>query len=443
MNYRKLLEIPQNLSRRVSNRTLSWIALGLTLPCIGMVAAFALVPGVSVPEDAPRVEIVTRRLPLPELPPAIDGTRYWRDEAVRGGETVSRLLNRLGVRDSETRALIRQHELARPLLRLKPGATLSVQTDDDGKLYGLRFLDDDDNGEKTLVMLSRDGERWQVSADAARIEAVPTLRTLTVGRDPARALQRAHIPPEIGAQLGEMFADTADLARLRRGDRVELIYRTELYQGSPIATGPLLAARIARHGKTWQGYYFAHDSESGAYYDASGHALRQGFERTPVAGARISSGFGLREHPLLHSLRMHQGVDYAAARGTPVVAPADGVVVQAGQENGYGKLLRIRHSRSLTTLYGHLDDFAPDIRPGVAVRAGQLIGHVGSTGLATGPHLHFEVSLNGERIDPASGALQAPVLDAAQRLAFARDSAKLGRQLTLLDTIPGHVAQVD
>ncbi|WP_028535096.1 M23 family metallopeptidase [Paludibacterium yongneupense] len=444
MNYRKLLKIPQNLIRRLSSRTLNWLALGAALPCMGMVAAFALVPGTGEQQAEPRIEVVTRSLALPELHLDDDSTRYWRNEEVRNGETVSRLLNRLGVRDSETRALIHDRTLAHPLLRLKPGATLSVQTNDNGDLYGLRFLDDEDTGEKTLIMLNRQHDgRWQVSADPAQAQTVETLRTIAIGADPAHALSRARIPAEIGTQLSDMFSDAAGLSRLRPGDRVELIYRSELYQGSPIATGPLLAARVTRKGKTWQGYYFAHDSESGAFYDAAGHALKQGFSHAPVTGARISSGFGLRVHPLLHSLRMHEGVDYAAPTGTPVVAPADGVVAQAGEENGYGNRLLIRHSARLTTLYGHLNDFAPGIRPGVAVRAGQLIGHVGASGRVTGAHLHFEVSLNGERVDPTTGGLQAPRLDAAQRVAFARDSARLGRQLALLNNIPGHIAQVD
>ncbi|TCW31334.1 M23 family metallopeptidase [Gulbenkiania mobilis] len=443
MDYRKLLKIPQNGLGSLVNHQLGWFAVAASLPAFGMLTAFAVAPGSQMPEPAPAVQEITQRLALPDFKLNSSPTRYWREEPVARGETLSQLLHRLGIRDRDVASVLSTPSLSRNLLRLKAGATLSVQTNDQGELFAVRFLNDDENGEKVLVALEKAGERWQASAQAPETEATQTVRAVDVTSSLTGALARNDVPVEIRAQLAEIFSDQIDLNTLGRGDRVSLVYETLNYQGTPIATGNILAAEVEKAGQVYQAYYFAHGSEAGAYYDALGRPMKKGFSQQPVSDAPISSGFGLRYHPVLHALRMHEGIDYAAKIGAPVVAPSDGTVELAETQNGYGNVIELRHGSKLSTLYGHLSAFAPGLRPGKAVKAGEVIGYVGNTGRSTGPHLHFEVKVAGQPVDPATTALPTPGLTASERIAFRNDSLKLAGSLRLLRDIPVNVAQLD
>ena len=284
---------------------------------------------------------------------------------------------------------------------------------------------------------------WQASADPIATEAVQTVRSLLITRSVGAALAKAQVPRDIRAQLTEIFADQFNINSLGKGDRINLVYETLLYNGAPIAAGNLLAVEIQRSGKLHQAFYFAHDSESGAYYDALGKPIKQGFSHQPVANARISSGFGFRKHPILRSLRLHSGVDYAAASGTPIIAPADGTMVKVERQNGYGNMVEIRHNQKMTTLYAHMSRFAPGARSGKSVKAGEVIGYVGSTGRSTGPHLHFEVRINGQAVDPATNALPTPGLSATQLAEFKSGNQALTAHLKLLRELPTNIALLD
>lgn len=445
MDYRKLLQLPQSCVHRLINHHLSWLGLAATLPLFGLVTAFAVAPNGDKPEPQRiDVETVTQRLALPVYTSNISTTPYWRDEQIQRGETLGRLLNRLGVGDGEAQRFLNSSPLSRNLLKLKAGQTLSVQTNDAGELFGLRFLNDDENGEMVMVAIEKANGEWRASADPLETQAIQTMRSVSIESGSASvALSRAGVPSDIRAQLNEIFADRFDLASLKPGDRINLVFESLLFNGTPIANGNLLAAEIERSGQSYRAYYFAHDSESGAYYDENGNSIKKGFSQQPVSGARISSGFGMRYHPVLHSLRMHKGVDYAAGTGTPIIAPADGVITTAETQNGYGNVVVIRHNTKMSTLYGHMSRFAAGMRAGKSVKAGELIGYVGSTGRSTGPHLHFEVRINDEAVDPSTAALPTPGLSASQRLAFRQTSVKLSANLKLLRELPVTVAQLD
>ncbi|MEO4030476.1 M23 family metallopeptidase [Chromobacterium vaccinii] len=444
MDYRKLLHIPQKYASRLVNHHLSWLGIAACLPLLGTATAFAVANGAkeTLPEQV-RQQQVIERLALPEFHFADSQTRYWRDEAVKRGDTVARVLNRLGVRDNEARAFLYTSPVAKDLLKLKVGATLTVQTNDAGELFGLRFLQDDDNGEQLLVALEKRDGKWQASADPVAAESVETVRSITLKRNAAAELAAARVPADIRNQLSEVFSDQFELSSLKPGDRINLVYETMVYAGSSIASGNLLAVSIERAGKLHQAFYFAHDSESGAYYDSEGKPVKKGFSRQPVASARISSGFGLRMHPILRSLRMHSGIDYAASAGTPIVAPADGELVKVARENGYGNVVMIRHNAKLTTLYAHMRGFGKGIQAGGKVKAGDVIGYVGSTGRSTGAHLHFEVRVNDQPVDPATNALPTPGLSKTQLAQFDAKKQVLSARLDLLQNIPVNVAQID
>lgn len=443
MNYRKLLTFPQKWVARLINNPMTWLGLAASLPFTGALTAVAITQQTALPDRPPLTQQVTEALALPPLHASQGSSvRYWRDEVVQRGDTIARLLNRLGVGDGEATRFIHTSPLSRDLLKLKAGATLSVEVNDQGELFGLRFLNDDENGEKVLVMLEQRNGQWQASADAPQTETLQTVRSVVVRTSASGALAQARVPVEVRAGLSEIFADHLALSSLRPGDKINLVYETLQYKGAPLASGNILAAEIEHGGQTYQAFYFAHDTEAGAYYDANGKPLKKGFVMQPVS-ARISSGFGMRFHPILRTLRMHEGVDYAASEGTPIVAPSDAVVSSVSQQSGYGNVVTLKHSSKLSTLYAHMSRFQPGLQAGSRVKAGDVIGFVGTTGRSTGPHLHMEVLIDGQPVDPATTALPVPGLSSSQRLAFREGSVKLAANLKLLRDIPVSVAQLD
>lgn len=421
----------------------NWLAAAAVLPFLGVVTAVAVAPGQSEPAIV-AVKQVSEVLTLnPVLPAGKDNVRYWREERVQRGDTVSRLLSRLGVDSSEANRFIHNAPVSKDVLKLRAGATLSVEIDDSGELFGLRFLNDDENGEQVLVAIEKKDGQWQASAEAPETETIQTVRSVTLRTSASGALAQAGVPAEVRAQLSEIFSDQIDFTKLGKDDQINLVYETVYYKGSAIAAGNLLAAELVNRGQRYEAYYFAHDSETGAYYDGAGKPLKKGFSHQPVSNARISSGFGMRFHPILRSLRMHQGIDYAATTGTPIIAPADGTIQAMESQSGYGNVVILRHNQKLSTLYAHMSRFESKLKSGSQVKAGDVIGYVGSTGRSTGPHLHMEVRINGQAVDPSTTALPVPGLSASQRLAFRQQSVKLAAKLQLLRETPVAVAQSD
>ncbi|MDF0606448.1 M23 family metallopeptidase [Neisseriaceae bacterium TC5R-5] len=443
MRYHKLLSLPRQCVHKLINHHFNWLGLAAALPLFGMATAWAIVQGNDAVPPADLQQQITQQLALPAFQFTPSTSRYWRDESVQRGDSIARVLNRLGIRASEAQRLLQSSPLSKDLLKLKVGATLSVQTNDSGELFGLRFLNDDENGERVLVAIEQLNGAWRASAAQLTSETLQTVRVIQIGPSLTQAFNRAKVPTEVREQLSEIFADQFNLSSLKRGDRINMVYETQLYNGMPIAVGNVLAVELERSGQRFQAFYLAHDSESGAYYDGNGKPLKKGFSYAPVANARISSGFGLRQHPILQNLRLHAGVDYAAASGTPVFAPADGVIIKQTQENGYGNMLELRHNDKTTTLYAHLSQFAANSQMGRKVKAGEVIAYVGNTGRSTGPHLHFEVRINEQAVDPASNALPAPKLNPGQLARFKTSQQQTLAQLNLLREIPTNLASLD
>jgi murein DD-endopeptidase MepM/ murein hydrolase activator NlpD len=245
--------------------------------------------------------------------------------------------------------------------------------------------------------------------------------------------ERAGADPELMEQAASLFAKRLDLARdLAPGDRFRLVFRrTVTPAGDTVATGDLLCAEIASRDRITRLYAFD-DGGRTIFLDPTAAAAGGLLLRTPVAGARITSGYGMRLHPIFGYTRMHQGVDFAAPTGTPVVAAGDGVVLEAGPRAGYGNWLRIRHADGWDTAYAHLSGYAAGLRPGLAVRQGQVVGFVGESGEATGPHLHYEVWRGGVRVDPAT--VPGPTGPVLSGRALAQFSAQKARIDALLAT---------
>jgi murein DD-endopeptidase MepM/ murein hydrolase activator NlpD len=190
-------------------------------------------------------------------------------------------------------------------------------------------------------------------------------------------------------------------------------------QGETIYHGDIAFAALTLSGQRQALYRFTRDNGEEGFFDPSGKSARKALLRTPVDGARLSSGFGRRKHPILGYTRMHKGVDFAAPKGTPIYAAGSGTVDVAGRNGGYGKYVRIRHNGSYSTAYAHMNGFAKGIRRGTRVKQGQVIGYIGSTGSSTGPHLHYEVIRDGRQMNPMKVKMPAgPKLAGKERERF-------------------------
>lgn len=227
---------------------------------------------------------------------------------------------------------------------------------------------------------------------------------------------------ELAWTIADIFEYRIDMSReLQDGDAVRAVFERSRAPSGAVRIGAILAAGLERSGAELQAVRFTPQGEARAeYYDQDGRSLRASFLRAPLAFRRISSGFGMREHPILGDMREHKGTDYAAASGTPVRSVGDGVVVFAGPRGGYGNSIDVRHPNGFVTRYGHMRGFAAGIRTGTHVAMGETIGYVGVTGLTTGPHLHFEVLVGGVQRDPLR-ALQSsagPPLASGELAAF-------------------------
>lgn len=213
---------------------------------------------------------------------------------------------------------------------------------------------------------------------------------------------RSGIPSQIIGKMIRMYSFSVDFQRdIRRDDKIEILYDVyETEDGDAVRYGDILYANLSVSGKNIPLYRYEQSEGRAGYYDKDGKSIKKTLMRTPVDGARMSSGFGMRKHPVLGYNKMHKGVDFAAPIGTPIYAAGDGVLEEVGRKGAYGNYIRVRHTSSLKTAYAHMHKFAKGMRKGTRVQQGEVIGYVGSTGRSTGPHLHFEVVLNGQQVNP-------------------------------------------
>ncbi|HSC23971.1 MAG TPA: peptidoglycan DD-metalloendopeptidase family protein [Casimicrobiaceae bacterium] len=409
-------------------------ALAIAVLGLAGVAAFGITPDTTL--DAPQVRTISRTLPLPTVAvdePADD--RYWREERVERGDTIGSLLARASVVDPDALGFLRSDANARALYQLKPGRSLQVATDDDGRLQGLRFLAD--SGE--LLTISRAATGFVAARTAPPDDTRLTLRAGEIETTLFAAADAADLPDPITISLADIFGGQIDFYHdLRRGDRFAVLYETRYVDGEPVGTGRVVAAEFASGGRTLRAFLWRSPDGTESYYNEDGRNSRNAFLRSPMEFSRVTSGFTLaRLDPVLHTMRAHRGIDFAAPVGTPVRATADGVVTFVGQQTGYGNVIMVKHDGRYATVYAHLSRFSVDAREGTRVRQGQTIGFVGQSGWATGPHLHYELRVDNEPRDPLTVALPmaTPITD-EQRPAFASAIAPLAGELAVVRELP-------
>jgi murein DD-endopeptidase MepM/ murein hydrolase activator NlpD len=408
------------------------------LPFLGTLTAFGIAPDTVT--DTLERRTVIEAVTLPELqPPAPSAELFWREVRIERGDTIATLLQRLQIDEAGITQVLSRSKEARGLYRLVPGRTVRAQTTAAGQLVALRYLN-----AGQLLKIDRDGDQLLIQESAAETEARAYMRSGEIRSSLFAATDAAGISDAIAVQIAEVFSTDIDFHRdLRRGDRFSAVYEVHYHQGEPVRTGRLLSAEFINNGKTYQAVWFENPEGEGGYYTLDGKNIRKAFLRSPLEFSRVSSGFSpSRLHPVLQTWRAHKGVDYAAPTGTRVKATADGIVEFAGRQGGYGNLVVLRHQTRITTWYGHLSGFAQGIKKGRRVSQGEVIGYVGATGIATGPHLHYEFRINDVHQDPLRVAMPpAPPLAPQHRTAFEEIARPQGERLALMRDTPTTIAR--
>jgi murein DD-endopeptidase MepM/ murein hydrolase activator NlpD len=355
---------------------------------------------------------------------------FWRDERVQKSDSILSVLSRLQVDDADLVEFLQLSVRNRSLPAITAAKTISTAVDSSGAVIEARL-----DGDSWGYSISKHGSGFRILADVTHAERRVFVRSGSIDSSLFAATDSAGIPDSIAGDFAELFSGEVDLHRdIRRGDRFAVVYEMIYANGYAIRPGRILAAEFLNQGKRLQAIFFEGPDGDDGYFTPSGRSMRQAFLRSPLEFSRVTSGFSpSRLHPVLQVWRAHKGVDYGAPMGARVRSTADGVVVFAGWQNGYGKVVEIRHAGSFTTRYGHLSDFAPQLRRGTKVEQGSVIGFVGMTGLASGPHLHYEFHVNGVHADPQSAApQQGPSIAPALHETFLRRSTELLAQLQML-----------
>jgi murein DD-endopeptidase MepM/ murein hydrolase activator NlpD len=402
--------------------------------------AAGVVPNAPDNSDAP-VHSVLLDLAVPDLAHQVaqlsgQEQYYSSEEKVRSGDTLAALLTRLGVDDDDATRFIKSDPLAHTVMQLRPGKRLQAQTTADGELLQLSTTIADGDSEVKNLMITREGKQFKSFEMPATLERRIEMRSGEIRSSLFAATDAAQIPDGVASQLVEMFSTNINFASdLRRGDRFNVVYETFWHNGEPIRSGRVLAGEFDNAGNVYQSVWFnePNSKQGGGYYGFDGKSLKKAFLKSPLPFTRISSGFSMRLHPILGIWKQHTGVDFAAPTGTPIRASGDGVIEFVGTQTGYGNVIQIKHWGNYSTLYGHMSRFAAGIRKGTKVSQGDVIGYVGQTGWATGPHLHYEFRVNNVPRDPMSiDVPNAHPLAGAELQHFRAVSADMNRRLALL-----------
>lgn len=420
-------------------------------------AAFGVAP--MLPDPADQTQRIVTDLVAPQgLRDQLDALadhdlELWRSELTRANDNVDALLRRLGIVDAEAAAFLRSDPLARRLIDGRGGKMVQARAAANGALVELvaRYAAPDSaqrSPQFTRLTVSREQGRWVSRAELAPLVGQVRLASGTIRSSLFAATDEARVPDAVAVQMAEIFAADIDFHReLHKGDTFSVVYEALTADGEPVTwaptTGRVLSAEFVNGGKAHHALWYTDASGRGAYFGFDGQSKRRTFLASPMEFSRITSGFAMRMHPILQTLRAHRGVDYGAPSGTPVRSVADGVVEFAGWQNGYGNVVKVLHGHSRTTLYAHLSRI--DVRKNQAVDQGQHLGAVGATGWATGPHLHFEFQVNGEHVDPLSiaKASEPVTVDASSRAKFAALSRSARVQLDLAETLAGSRPQAE
>ena len=396
----------------LSTRSAWILQVGLLL----IVGALASVPRESelqaqIPQAQPAPVVSESVAPAPDQANLAFSTI---EVVVSRNDTMDQLFRRFELNLADLASLRGLPELRSQLDRLQPGELLRL-THRDGELVALeRKLSDSET-----LKVTRDEQGFISDVLENPLEVHTRTASATIDSSLFQAVANANLDERVAFELAEIFQYDIDFVLdIQSGDRFTVVYEEVFQDGERLRTGNVLAAKFINEGREYRAVRYVDDKGHGEYFTPDGRSLRKAFIRAPVQFSRVSSRFNpSRRHPVLNTIRAHRGVDYAAPVGTPVRAAGEGRVRFVGRQGGYGNVIELEHGSGVVTVYGHLSRFAAQMRRGQRVELGKVIGYVGKTGLATGPHLHYEYRIRGVHKNPQT----VPLPDAAPIPAEQRD----------------------
>lgn len=413
-----------------------------------LVMAFGLFAGAAAiavvkPQDEPVIYQASEVLTLPSgiTPLGLKSTEpFIHETRIRRGDTLAALLQRLQIEAPGLQAFLTHDKNARSIYKLYPGRAIQVALNDENDLLWLRYVHtpaDTNKGEavsKWLEVRPNAEGSYVATEESLAVETHIKVAKGVIRSSLFGATDAAQIPDSVALQIPEILGSKVDFMKhIQKDDTFRVVYETYSHDGQQVGAGKVLAVEFENRGKVHNALWFAPDDKGGGYYDFDGKSTQGAFLRNALKFTRISSTFGGRRHPIHGNWRNHNGVDYAAPNGTPIHATADGVVKSIGSQRGYGNTIVLEHHSGYSTLYAHQSRFAPKLKKGDSISQGQLIGYVGSTGWATGPHLHYEFRINNKPVDPL--AIDLPVaraLNEQQQAKFNVVATRYQTQLALL-----------
>jgi murein DD-endopeptidase MepM/ murein hydrolase activator NlpD len=346
----------------------------------------------------PDVPAPVHKKPAPETPASSTPGNDWHNITVKSGDSLAAIFSRLDIKPQQLHKLLAQGGATHNLKKIYPGQTIKIQSNSEQGLLALSYPID----KLSSLEISRDGDDFAVSTT----HRTPEFRTRNASVEINNSLfldaRHAGLSDHLIMELAGIFAWDVDFALdIRKGDNFTVLYEEQYLDGENIGNENILAAEFVNHGNKHHAIRYTDNSGATDFYALNGRSMRKTFLRTPVEFSRISSRFSLgRKHPILNRIRAHTGVDYAASRGTPVKATGNGKIIHRGKKGGYGNTIIIQHGTRYSTLYAHLSKYRGGLKTGSRVKQGQTIGYIGSSGLATGPHLHYEFRVDGAHRDP-------------------------------------------
>jgi murein DD-endopeptidase MepM/ murein hydrolase activator NlpD len=388
-----------------------------------------LAPGAHAPAaPAPAMVALVTPVEAAEPAPPVADSRIVRVEA---GDTLMGVVTEAGVAAGDAQEAITALKAVWNPRDLKVGQEIALQFIAE-RLHELRFTPALD---RDLIVERAESGHFAARAEHRALTRTVELATGSIQSSLFEAAGDAHVPPTVLAEMIHAFSYDVDFQReIHPGDSFEMMFE-RLYDehGNAVGAGNLVYASMILGATRLRLYRYTPGNGAADFFNARGESVRKALLRTPVDGARLSSGFGMRHHPILGYTKMHQGVDFAAPPGTPIMAAGDGIVRDAGWHGSYGNLVVLRHNGTFETAYAHMSHVARGLHPGQRVRQGQVIGYVGATGRATGPHLHYEIRIRGHATNPMSVKMQpGQQLAGKDLIAFHAAADALDRKLVAL-----------
>jgi murein DD-endopeptidase MepM/ murein hydrolase activator NlpD len=429
--------LAQEASTQSSDARRSGMIATVLILSFGVATAFGFSPSPATHERSlpPLIEDITPSV-LSYQPNNDSSGVFTEQYQIQNGESLSTILAHLGVDDPSAFSFIKKDSTAHHLIQeMGPGHLVLAQHLANGELISLKFPENTDQ----LLLIQKTVQGFESS----EIPITSTNRLIRKSGQIQSSLfasaDDAGIPDSVTRQISTLFSTDIDFHNdLRPGDHFSVIYEAKTNEFGQTKNGKILAAEFINKGQTFRRIYFD-GPDGGDYYTADGQGTRSSFLRSPIEFSRVTSPFqAQRFHPILKEWRSHKGIDLAARQGTPVLSVANGTVLFSGWKNGYGNVVELSHADQISTVYGHLSAFGGNIHRGMRVKQGQIIGYVGMTGLATGPHLHYEFKIAGIQHDPLGKDVSRHAstnLAGKEKTAFLTKTTQLTQSLNQLETI--------